>query len=158
MPRITRRLTLDEVAQLLGWDKGCSPRTMRDRCRERLRRIERDTGHPLIRRGGGKGNPSWVAWSDLRAVGLVDDLADAVDVLATERAELIARVARAERRLAWAVARLSELVAWREACGDVTPRRRRRRRPDTRRRTRALALAAIQATIAPLPEAPEKVA
>lgn len=96
----TRRLTVPEVAKLLGWP------SRRKTIYARLRRVEELTGVTLVRRGGGTNNPSWVAWTDLRKAGLIDDLGSAVRALRDERDTLVDDV----RALTQVVADLVERV------------------------------------------------
>ena len=122
MPKIVRRLTLIEVATLLGWPTDGPPIAARKRTRDRLRAIEARTGVSLIRRGGGRGNPSTVAWSSLRAAGLVDDVAATAERLREERDELARSVATLRR----ALSRLARRVMALEQ-GQPPARRPRRR-------------------------------
>lgn len=128
MPKIVRRLTLIEVATLLGWPTDGPPIAARKRTRDRLRAIEARTGVSLIRRGGGRGNPSTVAWSSLRAAGLVDDVAATAERVREERDELARSVATLRR----ALARLARRVmALEQGTVQRTPRRRTWRHHET---------------------------
>lgn len=109
-PKFTRFLTLAEVATVLGWTDA---KDVVRSARRRLRDLERRTGIPILRRGGGPNNPCTVSWSALRKVGLVDDLGEAVDALRDERdalADDVATLVRAVSMLAKRVSRLEALI------------------------------------------------
>ena len=114
-PKIARRLTLAEVATLMGWTHNRDPALQAHR---RLRRLERRYGVQLIHRGGGPNSPSWVSWDGLRRVGLVDDGVD-VETVIGARDELAAEVADLRRQIR-ALAR--SVAALRSQFAELTPR------------------------------------
>lgn len=158
-PQIVRRLTLYEIADLLGWRDDGTPEQIRNRTRDRLKRVEAATGVRLVHRGGGPGNPSWVPWSALRDAGLVDDVSHAVGALREERDELAAQVIalrKSLRLLSRRVLDLEHLVAAQQLSERDVRRvralaaklRQRQGRPKCRRK------ASIAAAIT-TPEAPQ---
>jgi len=128
--RLSKQLTMREVAQLLG-DEWCSGpegkptgEDMR-RLRRRLRRLEAETGHRLLFGGGVKGRRGggrcWTTFAALRRADLVDDIDALASVVAdrfeelrdaiTMSEETTKALARAHARLAGEVAALQRKVA-----------------------------------------------
>jgi hypothetical protein len=126
-PRLTRRLTMAEAAQVLGWldFKNPAKTTL-----YRLKRYSVRLGEPIVHCGLGRGNKSWTTYAALRRAGLIDDQGTMADTVAAAMADTLARIEALERTLR-ALARQSADLARRCEALEVlcrAPRKRRRRK------------------------------
>lgn len=136
-PRLTRRLTMAEAAQVLGWTNEGH----RDAARTTLHRLKRYSarlGEPIVHCGLGRGNKSWTTYAALRKAGLLDDEGRVADTVAAAMQDTLARLDAAERT-ARVLARTCTDLANRVAALEVlleAPRKRRRSRTAAAKRKR----------------------
>lgn len=136
-PRLTRRLTMAEAAQVLGWaNEG-----HRDAARTTLHRLKRYSarlGEPIVHCGLGRGNKSWTTYAALRKAGLVDDQGTMADTVAAAMASTLDRIEALERTTR-VLARTCADLASRLAALEVyqgSPRKRKRTRKSRKKRDR----------------------
>jgi hypothetical protein len=126
-PRLTRRLTMAEAAQVLGWldFKNPAKTTL-----HRLKRYSARLGEPIVHCGLGRGNKSWTTYAALRKAGLIDDQGTMADTVAAAMAHTLARLDAAERTLRALARQCAELTRRCEALEVLcrAPRKRRRRK------------------------------
>lgn len=135
-PRLARRLTMADVAVLLGWTEGKHPARA---ARERLRRLQDSIGVRILYRGGGSGNPTFTTYTALRHAGLLDDFGEAYRTIVPAIDSLAERLTAAEQR-ARHLARALQLAIDRIAAlesGTVPPPNGKGRRKGRKRRKRA---------------------
>jgi len=126
-PRLTRRLTMAEAAQVLGWTDHKDPaRTTL----QRLHRFAKRLGEPVVWAGCGRGNKAWTTYAALRKAGLIDDQGTMADTVAAAMADTLARLDAAERTLRALARQCGDLTRRCEALEVLcrTPRKRRRRK------------------------------
>lgn len=126
-PRLTRRLTMAEAAQVLGWTDHKDPaRTTL----QRLHRFAKRLGEPVVWAGCGRGNKAWTTYAALRKAGLIDDQGTMADTVAAAMADTLARLDTAERTVRVLARTCAELTRRCEALEALPGRRRRKRRPE----------------------------
>ena len=150
-PRLTRRLTMAEAAQVLGWaNEG-----HRDPARTTLHRLKRYSarlGEPIVHCGLGRGNKSWTTYAALRKAGLVDDQGTMADTVAAAMASTLERIEALERTTRALARTCVELTRRCDALEVLVraPRKRRRRKGRGKRVRPSQRLPRVLPTTAPV--------